>query len=436
MKVGDFGLSKTLDPDEDGQITGTGTFLGTVLYASPEQIRGEPVGYESDVYAVCGTFFHLLTGRAPYQHDSLTAALAKAVSEPAPSVRARRPDVPRELDRIIRRGLDRDRQKRFASLDDLGDALRALQPERAVPARRRLLVSAYLLDTIALQLLILPLELARQAVWPRSGGEFVYNLIDLGWPGVLATCAYFALFEGLVGTTPGKNLLRLRVRRQDRDGPPGLRVAAVRTVVFNGLWWLLFAGPDFCFEQLPGLVGVPLGLLLFVGCAVALLWQLRRSADGWRGVHDLAAGTRTVQRPRPAERVKLLSQYPHPFDAVAPAAGLPAAVGGFAVVGKLTALPNGGEVWLAEDKGLGRRLLVRVDPHGCDDPADDDTGPHRLRAVGSGELGDGRCWAAFAAPAGVPLVDLAAPAGRCRGPTPGPCWSNWPTWRPTTRPSD
>jgi hypothetical protein len=278
-----------------------------------------------------------------------------------------------------------------------------------VPARRRLLVSAYLLDYLVLQLLILPLELVRQAVWPRSGGEFTYNLLDMGWLGTLATVVYFTLFEGRLGTTPGKNLLRLRVRRLDRDGPPGLRAAAARTVTFNALWWLLLAGPVYCFEELPGWAGGPLGLLLLGGCAAALLVQLRRSADGWRGVHDLAAGTRTVQRPRPAERMALRSQYPDPFDAARPAPGLPATVGGFVVVGTLATLPDGGEVWLAEDKGLGRRLLIRVDPHGCDDPAAEDTSPLRLRGVGSGELGDGRCWAAFAAPTGAPLVDLAAP---------------------------
>ncbi|MEO2088142.1 MAG: serine/threonine-protein kinase, partial [Gemmataceae bacterium] len=78
VKVGDFGLSKSLaGSTPDKQLTHSGTFLGTVLFAPPEQIRHEPVGYDSDVYAVSATLYYLLAGRAPHQHDSLTAVLAK-----------------------------------------------------------------------------------------------------------------------------------------------------------------------------------------------------------------------------------------------------------------------------------------------------------------------------------------------------------------------
>ena len=111
VKVGDFGLSKSLvESESDVQLTGTGAFLGTVLYAAPEQIRGEEVGYDSDVYSVCATLYYLLTARAPYQHESLTAALARAISEPPPSIRRLRPDVPKALDRVVRKGLERDRK--------------------------------------------------------------------------------------------------------------------------------------------------------------------------------------------------------------------------------------------------------------------------------------------------------------------------------------
>ncbi|HEY2909087.1 MAG TPA: serine/threonine-protein kinase, partial [Gemmataceae bacterium] len=86
VKVGDFGLAKSLAAEDDRHITHTGAFLGTVLFASPEQIRGEPLDYGSDVYAICATLYYLLQGEAPYQHESVTAALAKAISEPPPSI--------------------------------------------------------------------------------------------------------------------------------------------------------------------------------------------------------------------------------------------------------------------------------------------------------------------------------------------------------------
>src|SRR4029079_13683930 len=72
---------------------------------------------------------------------------------PPPPLRPRRPDVPKELERVVLRGLDRDRDRRWPSLEDLADALRALQPERQQPARPRALVMAFLVD-LALMLTV------------------------------------------------------------------------------------------------------------------------------------------------------------------------------------------------------------------------------------------------------------------------------------------
>jgi serine/threonine protein kinase len=418
VKVGDFGLSKSLEPmpEQQQNLTRSGDFLGTVLFAAPEQIRGEPVSYESDVYSVAATLFFLLTGRAPHQEVSVTASLAKAVSEEAPPARRFNPQVPRELDRLIARGLAKDRDRRFATLDEFGDALRQLLPELQQPARPRVLVLAYLVDTFLLQLLIAPAEYLRHLLLPGDPGEGLsYNLAELTWPAVAVTVVYFTLFEGLTGATPGKRLLRLRVCRLGQTAPPGLRAAVVRTVVFNAVWWLMFQVPEWALEGL-GVYGAPIAVVGFVGGLVALLCQLRRTADGWRGVHDLAAGTRAVQRPRPVERTRLVSRFPDPLERIVPAATpLPAEVGGFTVRGKLADLPDGGEVWAAEDKGLARRVLVRLLPPGADEPPSDETPPRpaRLRVVEHGWLewgGANRVWVGYAAPAGAPLADVTSVA--------------------------
>src|SRR5262245_25786301 len=133
VKVGDFGLSKSLVGSRDHHLTRSGAFLGTVLFASPEQIRGEPLDYSSDVYSVCATLYYLLCGEAPYHHESVTAVLAKAVSEDAPPVSQKRRDVPRGLEVVVMKGLARDREDRWQSLDDLRDALVALLPSRQHP---------------------------------------------------------------------------------------------------------------------------------------------------------------------------------------------------------------------------------------------------------------------------------------------------------------
>ncbi len=182
VKVGDFGLSKSLAPDQEGQkqITQSGAFLGTVLFASPEQIRGEAVGYESDVYSVCGTLYYLLTGRAPYQHESITATLAKAVSEPPPPIRPRRPDVPLELERVVLRGLERDRERRWQSLEELDDALRSQLPANQRPARPRSLVMAYIVDMLLLQLAIIPVQVLHQ--WVMQAHTVNVQLFQMTWP--------------------------------------------------------------------------------------------------------------------------------------------------------------------------------------------------------------------------------------------------------------
>src|SRR5262249_47802583 len=79
-KLGDFGLSRSLVNSD--VVTRTGTFIGTPLFASPEQIKGETVGPHSDVYSVSATLYYVLTGRAPFQGGDAAATLARIASEP------------------------------------------------------------------------------------------------------------------------------------------------------------------------------------------------------------------------------------------------------------------------------------------------------------------------------------------------------------------
>ncbi|MDW8264249.1 MAG: hypothetical protein RMJ52_02840, partial [Gemmataceae bacterium] len=123
----DFGLSKSLVSDLS--LTGSGAFLGTPLYASPEQIKGERIDVRSDVYAVAATLYFLLTGRAPFQHCAGPAAtLARIVSEPPPPLRCVRPGLSPALERVVLRGLQRDRDQRWRDLAEFRRALQALLP--------------------------------------------------------------------------------------------------------------------------------------------------------------------------------------------------------------------------------------------------------------------------------------------------------------------
>src|SRR5262249_28330490 len=106
-KVGDFGLAKSLIGQD--ALTRSGAFLGTVLVASPEQIRNDRVDHRTDVYSVCATLYFLLTGRAPFDDTDPAAALARTVSDPLQPMRTFKPGLPRTLDEVVMKGLARDR---------------------------------------------------------------------------------------------------------------------------------------------------------------------------------------------------------------------------------------------------------------------------------------------------------------------------------------
>jgi hypothetical protein len=383
VKVGDFGLSKSL-AGRDQNLTQTGAFLGTVLYASPEQLRGEPLDYSSDVYSVAATLYFLLCGEAPFHHESATAALAKAISDPPPRLRKKRPDVSARLERVVIKGLERDRSRRWQTLDDLREALVDLLPERQRPARPRALVAAYVLDSIFAAVVVLtPLEMVLTA----------FDVPESNLTSWLFMIAYFALCEGLFGATAGKALLGLRVTRVGQTGPPGVPRAFVRALVFALIWAAI-------------IVTLGVGIIL-------LAVQLRRKWN-YRGLHDFASGCQVKQQPWPARKLRLAVRQPTPLETVLPAGTdpLPESVGGYVVRGRLSAEPSGEQVWAAEDRALGRAVLLWLRPWGAADPGTDPARPARLRRLGRGSLGWGGSafdWTAYAAPVGGPLAEAVRP---------------------------
>src|SRR5690349_12643920 len=75
LKVGDFGLSRSLE--RDVQLTQSGQFLGSPLYASPEQIRGRTLDARSDLYSCGATLYALLTGQPPFSGGNVGEVLAR-----------------------------------------------------------------------------------------------------------------------------------------------------------------------------------------------------------------------------------------------------------------------------------------------------------------------------------------------------------------------
>ncbi|MFO0821746.1 MAG: protein kinase [Gemmataceae bacterium] len=415
VKVGDFGLSKSLIGSRDQHLTHSGAFLGTVLFASPEQIRGEALDYGSDVYSVCATLYYLLCGQAPYHHESMAAAIAKATSEDAPEVRSKRPDISRGLNAVVMKGLDRDRDDRWQSLDDLRDALVALLPSHQHPARPRVLIGAYLLDLIAIGFVTLPVEIS------RSWGTVVeghLNPLEFRPVAVLLTLLYFALAEGIFGTTLGKSLLGLRVSRVGQTEPPGILRGLIRATVFR-LLMMCVLSIVLLNAELVRHLGVTAGDatsgFLFIGAGAALLVQCQRRW-GFRGVHDFLSGCQVTQRPLPRRKLRLPVKHPLPLTVLLPPPpnALPESVGVYSVRGRLSVEPNGEQVWVGEDRALGRSVLIWLKPATAEAVVLHEAArPTRLRHLGHGSLTWASVtydWVAFAAPLGAPLADAINPA--------------------------
>lgn len=120
-KLVDFGIAK-IDREHNERLTQTGTMLGSPIYMSPEQARGDDVDHRADIWAFCVVLYELVTGRTPFEGRNYNALLYSIISE-EPRTMAAKADGDEELWQILRRGFEKDREHRWQSIDDLGRAL-------------------------------------------------------------------------------------------------------------------------------------------------------------------------------------------------------------------------------------------------------------------------------------------------------------------------
>src|SRR3954466_3858055 len=114
----DFGLTKRTAGLSSG-LTGTGHFLGTVDYVSPEQIQGRPVGPGTDIYALGCVLYECLTGQLPFRRDDDAALLWAHLVEPPPPVTTVRPEVPSAVNAVVARAMAKDPGDRYESCEEL-----------------------------------------------------------------------------------------------------------------------------------------------------------------------------------------------------------------------------------------------------------------------------------------------------------------------------
>jgi len=119
--LGDFGISKALESAT--QFTGTGQYVGTPHYMSPEQAKGLKLDGRSDQYSLGVVGYQMLTGETLFQAESPHSAMYKHVHEPPRSPRGVRPDTPEFLERAILRALAKEPQARYPTMEEFGAAV-------------------------------------------------------------------------------------------------------------------------------------------------------------------------------------------------------------------------------------------------------------------------------------------------------------------------
>ncbi|HUR93871.1 MAG TPA: protein kinase [Gemmatimonadales bacterium] len=133
VMVTDFGIAKALSSTSGATLTGAGVAIGTPAFMSPEQAAGErDIDGRSDVYSLGVVSYQMLTGELPFTAPTVAGILMKQITEPAPDLRARRPDVPEDLALAVSRCLEKDPENRWPS----ADALRRSLESRSVSGYR------------------------------------------------------------------------------------------------------------------------------------------------------------------------------------------------------------------------------------------------------------------------------------------------------------
>jgi serine/threonine-protein kinase len=154
VKVLDFGISKLTFAGADHSMTKTSAVMGSPLYMSPEQMTASrQVDARTDIWAIGVVLYELLTGRVPFSAETLPEICGLILTATPAAVREYAPGVPDELQAVVRRCLEKDRERRFANVSELAHALTPFgsrATSRSVERIARILGASNVLDAMPL----------------------------------------------------------------------------------------------------------------------------------------------------------------------------------------------------------------------------------------------------------------------------------------------
>jgi HAMP domain-containing protein len=120
LKIMDFGIARL---QEERGMTAEGTVVGTPDYMSPEQARGNPLDFRSDIYSTGVVLYEVFTGTLPFEGESPLAVVLKHIQENPPSPQTRNPRIDPKISQIILKCMRKEPKDRYQSVNDLYEAL-------------------------------------------------------------------------------------------------------------------------------------------------------------------------------------------------------------------------------------------------------------------------------------------------------------------------
>ncbi|MGD8538954.1 MAG: protein kinase [Candidatus Aminicenantes bacterium] len=133
-RIMDFGIARSV---EGKGLTGAGIMIGTPEYMAPEQVEGKEVDARTDIYSLGIILYEMLTGRVPFEGDTALSVAVKHKTEMPKAPTEYNERIPEDLNRLILRCLEKDKEKRYQSVDELSPELADI--EKGVPTAERVM---------------------------------------------------------------------------------------------------------------------------------------------------------------------------------------------------------------------------------------------------------------------------------------------------------